>query len=107
VPDEPADFADLAQWEASRTSREKAATANVERAAPSKQKRLSYIEQRELDAMEHKVEETEERLETARQGVADPAIATNARALQERYAALDAAQEAVDRLYARWAEAKR
>jgi ATP-binding cassette subfamily F protein uup len=41
----------------------------------------------------------------ARQGAAeDPAIATDAALLHERFAALAAAQSEVERLYARWAE---
>jgi ATP-binding cassette subfamily F protein uup len=36
--------------------------------------------------------------------VADPAIASDAAALHQRYADLNAASEKVERLYARWAE---
>jgi len=36
--------------------------------------------------------------------VEDPAVASDATALQARYAALDAAHAEVARLYARWAE---
>ena len=39
-----------------------------------------------------------------KRAVDDPAIASDPTALQERYAALEAAQAEVDRLYARWAE---
>ncbi|MGH7373535.1 MAG: ABC transporter C-terminal domain-containing protein, partial [Candidatus Rokuibacteriota bacterium] len=39
-----------------------------------------------------------------RQAAEDPAIASDPATLQARYAALDAAQAEVDRLYARWAE---
>jgi ATP-binding cassette subfamily F protein uup len=60
--------------------------------------------QREFDAMEQKVLEAEERLETARQRAEDPAIAADANALQQRYAELHEAQQLVERLYARWAE---
>ena len=69
-----------------------------------KTKRLSYLEQREFDQMENAVLEAEERLADAKRRAEDPAIATDALALQERYAALDASQAEVDRLYARWAE---
>jgi ABC transport system ATP-binding/permease protein len=68
------------------------------------QKRLGYLEQREFDAMEATVLAAEERLADAKLGVEDPSIATDAMALQERYAQLSAAQAEVDRLYARWAE---
>ena len=36
--------------------------------------------------------------------LSDPAIASDPVALQESFAALEAARAAVDRLYARWAE---
>ena len=54
--------------------------------------------------MEATVHTAEERLDAARTGAEDPAIAADASALQERFAELTAAQAEVDRLYARWAE---
>jgi ATP-binding cassette subfamily F protein uup len=99
-------FADLAQWEQSRvvkTQREKALAAEA-RAATPKVKRLSYIEQREFDAMEATVLAAEERLASAQKAADDPSIAADADALQTRYAELSSAQKEVDRLYARWAE---
>jgi ATP-binding cassette subfamily F protein uup len=74
------------------------------RSTSEKPKRLSYLEQREFDQMEAAVLEAEERLSDAKRRAEDPLIATDAQALQQRYAELDAAQAAVDRLYARWAE---
>ena len=72
--------------------------------ATQKRKRLSYLEQRELDAMEQTLLDAEERLEWARQRAHDPKIATDAKALQERFAELTRVQDEVDRLYARWSE---
>jgi len=77
-------------------------TAN--RQPPTKTKRLGYLEQRELDAMETNVLAAEERLAEAKTRAEDPSIASDANALQQRYADLDAAQAEVDRLYGRWAE---
>ncbi|HEX6088311.1 MAG TPA: ABC-F family ATP-binding cassette domain-containing protein [Thermoanaerobaculia bacterium] len=78
-------------------------TAN--RQSPTaKAKRLGYLEQRELDAMETTILEAEERLAAAQRAVEDPTVASDADALQQRYADLSAAQAEVDRLYARWAE---
>jgi ATP-binding cassette subfamily F protein uup len=68
------------------------------------QKKLSYLEQREYDEIEQTVEQAETRLEDARRRADDPAIATDAAALQQRFAELAAAQAEVDRLYARWGE---
>ncbi|MGZ7039655.1 MAG: ABC transporter C-terminal domain-containing protein, partial [Thermoanaerobaculia bacterium] len=67
-------------------------------------KRLTYLEQRELDGMEETLLAAEERLEFARTRAEDPSIATDAAALQERFTELAAVQEEVDRLYARWTE---
>src|SRR5436190_202027 len=74
------------------------------RSTSEKPKRLSYLEQREFDQMEAALLEAEERLSEAKRKAEDPLIATDAQALQQRYAELNAAQGAVDRLYARWAE---
>jgi ATP-binding cassette subfamily F protein uup len=43
-------------------------------------------------------------VEACRRAAEDPAIASDASALEARYSALEAARTAVDRLYARWAE---
>ena len=83
-----------------------AAPASQPAAAPTRQrtKRLSYLEQRELDAMEANVLAAEERLGEARRHAQDPAIAADAAALQARFAELAEAQAEVDRLYERWSE---
>src|SRR5205085_2070754 len=97
-------FADLAQWEEREVAAasERRAAAGP-RSAP-KSKRLSYLEQREFDAMEASVLAAESKLEEAKRAAEDPSIAADAAALQTRFAELTAAQAEVDRLYARWAE---
>ena len=99
-------YADYTQWEATRTdkSRRVSAPPTGNRQPAPKPKRLGYLEQRELDSMEASVLAAEERLSEAKSRAEDPAIAADANALQERFAALTAAQAEVDRLYARWAE---
>ncbi len=69
-----------------------------------RQKRLTYLEQREYDAIEEAVEAAEERVGEARRRAEDPSIASDAATLQQRFAELAAAQAEVDRLYARWEE---
>ena len=99
-------YADLAQWESARETRDvrdKPQVTDSRQAAP-KAKRLGYLEQREFDAMEANVVAAEERLARAKERAEDPLIAADANALQERYTELSAAQAEVDRLYARWAE---
>jgi len=100
-------FADYEQWVSDSGGKATAIQSGGSAAALRKRekpKRLSYIEQRELDQMETNVLGAEERLSEARRQAEDPLIATDAPALQARYAELAAAQAEVDRLYARWAE---
>jgi ABC transport system ATP-binding/permease protein len=100
-------FADYAQWEAARGPAARAARPAAER-APARErqrpKRLGYREQREWDGMEQAILDAERDLETRGREVEDPAIASDPTALQQRYAALEAARVEVERLYARWAE---
>ena len=70
----------------------------------SEPRRLAYREQREWEGMERAILEAERALEACQRAVDDQAVASDAAALQERYAALEAARAEVDRLYARWAE---
>jgi ABC transport system ATP-binding/permease protein len=100
-------FADYAQWEAARAA---AAPPARKPSAPAPERervrtrRLSYHEQREWDGMEDAILAAEETLEARQREAEDPAIASDPTALQDRYAALEAARAEVDRLYARWAE---
>jgi ABC transport system ATP-binding/permease protein len=73
-------------------------------AQPKERKRLSYLEQREFESMESTLLAAEKELAEAKERAHDPSIATDAAALQERFAELDRAQAEVDRLYARWSE---
>jgi len=104
-------YADYQQWEQARDerrqAREKPKAAPARAAASTAErpaKKLSYMEQREWDAMEQRILEAEAELEDAAaamnnpEGVSDPAV------VQQRHDRMEAAQEAVDQLYARWSE---
>ena len=111
-------FADYAQWEDWLEEQDSAQSGKSERkadgsvsakqsqanAANSAKKKLSYHEAREFAAIEQRVEVSDARLAAARDRVEHPEIASNATALQEALAELDAAQHENDGLYARWAE---
>jgi ATP-binding cassette subfamily F protein uup len=108
-------FADFGQWEAWLEEQESEVrdqgsgvkgqeSENRGQGAAGQKKKLSYLEAREFAAIEQKVEESDTRLEAARERVEDPIIATDATALQEALKELDAAQHENDALYARWAE---
>jgi ATP-binding cassette subfamily F protein uup len=111
-------FADYAQWEAWQAQRSKSGESDAAAAAASSQtlssslsaaptptkKKLSYLEAREYATMEQRVEEAEQMVQAKRADLEDPANAMDAPRLVSAQAALDAAQEALDALYARWAE---
>ena len=117
-------FADYAQWELARATTPHLAAphpAAPHPAAPhptlspegrggktaptrGRSRKLGYLEQRELDGIEAAIVEAETAVEARRRAAEDPGIASDPAALQERYAALDAARTEVNRLYARWAE---
>ncbi len=104
-----AQFAGYSQWEdwQAETEAPKEKPAPQQAAPAPKQetkKKLSYLEAREFATIEQRVEEADAQLDAARARVEDPAVATNAAALQEALAALESAQQTVDALYARWAE---
>lgn len=103
-------FADYAQWEAAQARKEteerksgisKDSAAQV---GPSKRKGLSYKEQKEWDQVEEKILKAEEAVAVCQAAASDPAIASSATDLQDRYAALHDAQSEVERLYVRWVE---
>jgi ATP-binding cassette subfamily F protein uup len=102
-------FADYAQWEAWQVQRSKPDVAATEPStssastAPAK-KKLSYLEAREYATIEQRVEEAEQVVHAKRAELEDPANAMDAPRLVSAQAAMDAAQETLDALYARWAE---
>ena len=107
-------FADFAQWE---TAQERGvARGNSGSAGPvhtraasqngpkQKQSRkgLSHAEQKEWDKIEGLIVKAEAALAASQAATEDPAVTSNATALQARFTALAAAQTEVERLYARW-----
>jgi ATP-binding cassette subfamily F protein uup len=101
-------YADLAQWEIAldeQRAARKAVAPKAERPAGAQAKRrLSYLDQREWDAMEGRILEAEERLAAAHAALQAPETVSDPRAIELAYAAMNAAQAEVDALYARWAE---
>jgi ATP-binding cassette subfamily F protein uup len=108
-------FADYAQWEAWQAQRSKpnaatATTVAISQAAAGStpaalgKKKLSYLEAREYAGIEQRVEEAEELVKAKRAELEDPANAMDAPRLVSAQTALDAAQQTLDALYARWAE---
>jgi ATP-binding cassette subfamily F protein uup len=105
-------FADYQQWEEWKRQRaeEKLAAERPQAKSPSpangsgKKKKLSYMEQREWETIEQRIEEAEAIVHAKHDLAEDPAIATDPVKLTEALNAAAKAQEAVDALYVRWGE---
>jgi ATP-binding cassette subfamily F protein uup len=84
----------------------KAGTAVASAPAPAAtgKKKLSYLEAREFAGIEAAVDAAEDRLQAAREKLDDNEVATDSAKLTAALAEMEAAQEAADKLYARWAE---
>lgn len=101
-------FADLSQWETwhkNHLSSLKTATTKQPKveSAPKKRK-LSYNETRELASMEETIQKTEANIAGVEAELAVPEVQSQAHKLTELYQKLHEAQEALEKLYARWAE---
>ena len=116
-------FADYFQWEewkrqnerlrarglapggtnGSAPSREENASAASPSEAASR-KKLTYKEAREFELMEKTIHEAEANLQTKLAALHEPEIASDPSKLHAASVELERAQEAVDTLYARWAE---
>jgi ABC transport system ATP-binding/permease protein len=106
-------FADYLQWEEWRAagdasesethSANGAKQARQTASATALKKKLSYLEQREYDGIEVRIDAADSRLQTAQERVDDPAVATDANALTQALAELESAQKQHDAIYERWA----
>lgn len=101
-------FADYSQWEVWEQERRQAKPKTAPAPQPPRpsqsRKKLSYSDAREYAAIEQRIEEAEQALESKRAALQDPDVVRDGRLLEENYQALQQAQQAVDALYARWAE---
>ena len=102
-------YADYWQWEAAQKSAvpkiEKESTESPARAgSPSSKKKLSYLEAREWEQMETRILEAEGELEALQTEMQSPAVVSDAMRLNEVYRKVQASEERVAQLYARWAE---
>jgi ATP-binding cassette subfamily F protein uup len=105
-------FAEYAQWESWQKTQETLAASNIAAAAkpaspapPGAGKRkLSYLEAREFAGIEERIAQAEQTLRSRQTALEDPAVASDGPRLVAISAEIDEAQQAVDQLYARWAE---
>jgi ATP-binding cassette subfamily F protein uup len=110
-------FADYQQWEewkgteqgyvanqqAAANSSQRASTTSSTNASSSK-KKLSYLEQREFDSIEERVDKADARMAAAHDRLDDNAVVTDPAKLTEALAEMEAAQAEHDAVYQRWAE---
>jgi ATP-binding cassette subfamily F protein uup len=116
-------FADYSQWEAWQEAQAEEKAKAVAAAVPARavsessrlaapvatsafaaKKKLSFKETREMETMEQRIAEAEERLHAMQEALRDPAIVNDGARLHKASLELDEARMAVDQLYARWAE---
>ena len=101
-------YADYSQWEQARSAKparaEKEPPPQTRAESPTAKKKLSYLDAREWEQMESRILEAEAALKAARAALQAPEVVSDPIALKQRYADLQAAEAAVEQLYARWAE---
>jgi len=106
-------YASLTQWQAAKAAAEEAEAARQRTAnkpvkavavATEAKKKLTYMEQRELEQIEDKIHAAEETLARHQKQMDDPAVLADRNKLHDACAAVDAAQKQVTDLYARWEE---
>jgi ABC transport system ATP-binding/permease protein len=104
-------FADYAQWDIWQRGQVSAARSEervVERSRGGEpagaKKKLNYKETRELETMEERIAEAEKDLQGKHEMLLDPLVMSDAGKLRELSLELEAAQEEIDAMYARWGE---
>jgi ATP-binding cassette subfamily F protein uup len=106
-------FADYSQWEDWKGSEQdyainqQAAANSVQKTSATSttgKKKLSYLEQREFDGIEALVDKADARMAAAHDLLADPSVVTDAAALTDAIAEMEAVQIEHDAVYQRWAE---
>ena len=105
-------FADYAQYAIALTAQraeENKPTSKAEKSTPAPARKtsgrkLSYNDQRDWDTMEERIVVAEDTLAKAQATASDPTIAASSIKVQDAYKAIETAQDAVDKLYARWTE---
>lgn len=100
-------FADTLQWERSLTPKPEKPKAKVTSApvkAEASQKKLSYLEKKELEGMEEAIAASEAKIDKLAALTEDPDIAANAEKLQAACEVLEKARQDCEALYERWEE---
>ena len=103
-------YADYPQWEQAQLTAKEApkpattATKAASKPSASGNKRLTYMEQREWEQIEAKIMDAEVAVELLQRETSDPKVMADRDKMHAACEKLDAAQQLVRRLYARWEE---
>ena len=105
-------FADFSQWEDWQDGQKSRSRASVSQASPGKsqtppppgRKKLSYLDSRDFDTIEHRISAAEEVLAGKKALLENGEIARDPKRLGEALREIEESQAAVDQLYERWAE---
>jgi ABC transport system ATP-binding/permease protein len=106
-------FADYGQWEIWQRERRRVLNETMRSSPPppgssappvQTQTKLSYLEAREYAGIEQRITDAEQKLQSKRAALEDPAIASDGPKLLAVHAEMEAAQNDLDTLYTRWAE---
>jgi len=109
-------FANYSQWDSWQRSQfakaKTGATAASEHtsqpshppAAATTKRKLTYKEARELETIEQRIADAEKDLQAKHDSLLDPAVMSDGNRLRTLTLEMEAAQKAIDHLYARWAE---
>jgi ATP-binding cassette subfamily F protein uup len=102
-------FADYPQWEewVEESKRQRQKPAPVAAPAPRRTvpaRKLSYLEAREYEGIEQRIAGAEQALQARRALLEDPDVLRDPRRLQDLWREIEEGQQAIDALYARWAE---
>ena len=107
-------FADYLQWEAWRDQQARAGSeavaeemlppASAASSASRTRRKLSYMEQREYDTLEKRIDEADARLRAAEQRIQDAEVVIDPEALTAALAELEAAKADHHAVYERWVD---
>jgi ATP-binding cassette subfamily F protein uup len=78
--------------------------AGISGSPATTKKKLSYLDAREYETIEPRIAAAEQAVEAKRASLEDPGVMRDAVLMHQAYLDFQAAQQAVDALYARWAE---
>lgn len=93
-------FADYNQYQQAMKSQHKLSTAAV----PTKRKKLTYEQQKELSRLPEKIQKAEKAVEVLQNQLSDPAIASDSKRIQELCKQIAESNQKIEQLYVRWQE---